>query len=136
VLHQAAADLRRWQQLGNRPMRVAVNVSPVQLRQQDFPARFLAIAGLRAQGFGGLDVEITEGVLLEDPFFLVGTLQTLRDEGVRVAIDDFGTGYSSPTALCPGNCAQSGAAPAGGSPPSNVLVNFVKGDLSSPNPTI
>jgi diguanylate cyclase (GGDEF)-like protein len=95
VLRQATADVRRWQQLGNRPMRVAVNVSPVQLRQQDFAARFLAIAQLRAQGFGGLDVEITEGVLLEDPVFLAGTLQTLRDEGVRVAIDDFGTGYSS-----------------------------------------
>ena len=40
-------------------MRVAVNVSPVQLRQQDFAARFLAIAQMRAQGFGGLDVEIT-----------------------------------------------------------------------------
>ena len=95
VLHQTAADLRRWQQLGNRPMRVAVNVSPVQLRQQDFAARFLAIAQMRAQGFSGLDVEITEGVLLEDPLFLAGTLQALRDEGVRVAIDDFGTGYSS-----------------------------------------
>jgi EAL domain-containing protein (putative c-di-GMP-specific phosphodiesterase class I) len=95
ALHQAIADLRRWQQLGNRPMRVAINVSPVQLRQQDFAARFLGIAQLRAQRFGGLDVEITEGVLLEDPDFLAGTLQTLRDEGVRVAIDDFGTGYSS-----------------------------------------
>jgi diguanylate cyclase (GGDEF)-like protein len=95
VLQQATADLRRWQQLGNGPMRVAVNVSPVQLRLQDFAARFLAIAQLRAQGFGGLDVEITEGVLLEDPVFLAGALQTLRDEGVRVAIDDFGMGYSS-----------------------------------------
>jgi EAL domain-containing protein (putative c-di-GMP-specific phosphodiesterase class I) len=95
VLRQAIADLRCWQQLGNRPMRVAVNVSPVQLRQQDFAARFLAIAQLRAQGFGGLDVEITEGVLLEDPVFLADTLQRLRDEGVHVAIDDFGTGYSS-----------------------------------------
>ncbi len=76
-------------------MRVAVNVSPVQLRQQDFAARFLAIAQLRAQGVGGLDIEITEGVLLEDPDFLAGTLQTLRNAGVRVAIDDFGTGYSS-----------------------------------------
>ncbi|MFL6603949.1 MAG: EAL domain-containing protein [Steroidobacteraceae bacterium] len=95
VLRQANEDLRRWQQLGNRPMRVAVNVSPVQLRQQDFAARFLAIANSQAQGIRGLDIEITEGVLLEDPDFLAGTLQTLRNAGVRVAIDDFGTGYSS-----------------------------------------
>ena len=76
-------------------MRAAVNLFPVQLHQQDFAARFLAIAQMRAQGFSGLDVEITEGVLLEDPLFLAATLQTLRDDGVRVAIDDFGTGYSS-----------------------------------------
>ena len=50
VLRQAAADLRRWQQFGNRPMRVAVNVSPVQLRRQDFAARFLAIRHDRAAG--------------------------------------------------------------------------------------
>jgi diguanylate cyclase (GGDEF)-like protein len=95
VLRQAGADLRRWQAIGNRLMRVAVNISPVQLRQEDFAARFLAIARSKVQGFSGLDVEITEGVLLEDPVFLARSLQTLRDEGVRVAIDDFGTGYSS-----------------------------------------
>jgi EAL domain-containing protein (putative c-di-GMP-specific phosphodiesterase class I) len=80
VLREATADLRRWQELGHRPMRVAVNVSPLQLRQQDFAARFLAIAESQARSFGGLDVEITEGVLLDDPVFLARTLQKLRDE--------------------------------------------------------
>jgi diguanylate cyclase (GGDEF)-like protein len=95
VLRQAAADLRHWQALSHRPLRVAVNLSPVQLRQPDFAARFLAIAPSPVHGAGGLDVEITEGALLEDPTFLARTLQTLRDAGVSVAIDDFGTGYSS-----------------------------------------
>jgi diguanylate cyclase (GGDEF)-like protein len=95
VLRRAAEDLRQWQDLGSRPMRVAVNVSPVQLRERDFAGRFFRTAGRALRGASGLDVEITEGALLDDSVFLTRTLQVLRDEGVRVAIDDFGTGYSS-----------------------------------------
>ena len=61
----------------------------MQLRQQDFAARFLAIADSQVQGLGGLDVEITEGVLLEDPAFLAGTLQTLRDEVEQIKLLQF-----------------------------------------------
>jgi diguanylate cyclase (GGDEF)-like protein len=90
VVHQAVRDLARWGDLGFKPIRLAVNVSPLQLRDPDFCARFLA-----AVGAGGIDIEITEGALLDDTVFLGRTLQVMRDEGVRVAIDDFGTGYSS-----------------------------------------
>jgi diguanylate cyclase (GGDEF)-like protein len=95
VLHQAARDLQRWRNMGLKPMRVAVNVSPLQLRERDFAARFFAAAGANLRGASGLDIEITEGALLDDPVFLTRTLQVLRDQGVHVAIDDFGTGYSS-----------------------------------------
>ncbi|HKT72203.1 MAG TPA: EAL domain-containing protein [Steroidobacteraceae bacterium] len=95
VLHRAAEDLRRWHRQGLKSLRVAVNVSPLQLRERDFVARFFAAAGRGLRGSCGLDVEITEGALLGDALFLTRTLQVLRDEGVGVAIDDFGTGYSS-----------------------------------------
>ncbi len=95
VVHQAARDLARWDRLGLNPIRVAVNVSPLQLRDPEFSARFFAAAGRSLGGAGGIDIEITEGALLDDTVFLGRTLQVLRDEGVCVAIDDFGTGYSS-----------------------------------------
>jgi len=95
VIQQAAHDLARWVEQGLKPIRLAVNVSPLQLRDPQFAARFFAAAGRGATGAGGIDIEITEGALLDDTVFLGRTLQVLRDEGVRVAIDDFGTGYSS-----------------------------------------
>ncbi|MGH8181329.1 MAG: putative bifunctional diguanylate cyclase/phosphodiesterase, partial [Steroidobacteraceae bacterium] len=95
VIQQAAHDLERWTDQGLKPIRLAVNVSPLQLRDPQFAARFFAAAGRGATGAGGIDIEITEGALLDDAVFLGRTLQVLRDEGVRVAIDDFGTGYSS-----------------------------------------
>ncbi|MDE2261596.1 MAG: EAL domain-containing protein [Gammaproteobacteria bacterium] len=95
VVYQAVRDLARWSRLGLKPIRLAVNVSPLQLRDPEFSARFFAAAGRSLGGAGGIDIEITEGALLDDTVFLGRTLQVLRDEGVRVAIDDFGTGYSS-----------------------------------------
>ena len=95
VLLRAAQDLRRWRQLGFESMRIAVNVSPVQLRDPQFTERFFRAAGWRTKEGNGLDIEITEGALLEDPASLTRTLEILRSAGTQVAIDDFGTGYSS-----------------------------------------
>jgi diguanylate cyclase (GGDEF)-like protein len=95
VLRQAAEDLRRWRQLGFASMRIAVNVSPVQLREGDFAERFFKAAECQPRVEGGLDIEITEGALMDDAVALTRTLQSLRDAGAKIAIDDFGTGYSS-----------------------------------------
>ena len=97
ALTQAAADCRRWATLGFPPVRVAVNAAPMQLRRRDFASKVIdAAAGLpTAQKGWGLDIEITEGALLEDSSWSVRTLRVLRSAGVRIAIDDFGTGYSS-----------------------------------------
>jgi diguanylate cyclase (GGDEF)-like protein len=95
VVRQAARDLARWGSQGLKPIRLAVNVSPLQLRDPDFPARFFAAAGPDLGGLRGIDIEITESSLLDDAVFLGRSLQVMRDEGVRVAIDDFGMGYSS-----------------------------------------
>jgi len=95
VVRQAARDLARWTDLGLKPIRLAVNVSPLQLRDPEFCGRFLAAVGRGPGAPAGIDIEITEGALLDDTVFLGRTLQVMRDEGVQVAIDDFGTGYSS-----------------------------------------
>jgi diguanylate cyclase (GGDEF)-like protein len=94
VIERAAADCRQWEREG-LPIRVAVNISPLQLRRADFVARFFKHThGWTSDGCG-LDVEIVESVLLGESSTDVGKLKVLRAAGVHVAIDDFGTGYSS-----------------------------------------
>jgi EAL domain-containing protein (putative c-di-GMP-specific phosphodiesterase class I) len=76
-----------------------VNLSPVQLRDRE---RVDRIAGLiRASGVdpASIVLEITEGVLIEEPERIKAHLETLRALGVRIALDDFGSGYSSLTYL-------------------------------------
>ena len=95
ILRQAASDLRRWQGAGLSPGRVAVNISPVQLRRRAFADHLLDLVGEWRDDQTGIDIEITEGVLIDDVSSAVSQLRLLRRSGVRVAIDDFGTGYSS-----------------------------------------
>jgi diguanylate cyclase (GGDEF)-like protein len=95
VLHQAAEDCRRWRHFDLPAVRVAVNVSTAELCQPGLAARFLHLAGTRSGSGVDLDVEITEGELLQDSASVTDALQQLRSAGVRVAIDDFGTGFSS-----------------------------------------
>ncbi|MDH0098067.1 EAL domain-containing protein [Ectopseudomonas hydrolytica] len=98
VLEQSCATLARWQ--AQWPQLVlAVNLSPRELRQAGCVARVedcLRRHGVAAQA---LELEITEGVLLEDVDRCIGNMQQLKAQGVRFAIDDFGTGYSSLTYL-------------------------------------
>jgi diguanylate cyclase (GGDEF)-like protein len=95
VLRQAAEDSRRWRHFDLPPVRVAVNVSTAELSQPGLAARFLRLAGTHSGSGVALDLEITEGELLQDSASVTEALQQLRAEGVRVAIDDFGTGFSS-----------------------------------------
>jgi diguanylate cyclase (GGDEF)-like protein len=95
ALRRAAADCRRWQAAGLQPIHVAVNCSPLQLRRPGFAERVLEIiAGWTGEGWG-LDLEITESLLIDPDSAEVLKLRVLRNAGIRVAIDDFGTGYSS-----------------------------------------
>jgi diguanylate cyclase (GGDEF)-like protein len=91
VLHQACAEAVRWPD----EIRVAVNLSPAQLRDHGFMAtvkRALAETGLPAQR---LELEITERVLMQNDEAVLSVLHHLRSCGIRIALDDFGTGYSS-----------------------------------------
>jgi diguanylate cyclase (GGDEF)-like protein/PAS domain S-box-containing protein len=92
VVRQAMEDLGRLRERGFAKLRVAVNVSPLQFRQRDFPAYLAAAIGTGAQG---LDIEITESVMMEDIESCIAVLWRLREMGIGVALDDFGTGFSS-----------------------------------------
>jgi diguanylate cyclase (GGDEF)-like protein len=94
VLLRAAQDCRRWQALRLGPVRVAVNVAALQIRQRAFVDEVLSAAkGLNGAGYG-MDIEITESSLLQDIDTTTRKLQVLRAAGIRVALDDFGTRYS------------------------------------------
>lgn len=94
ALARAAKDYNDWCEKNLQAPRVAVNVSQVQLRQRDFVE--VVKRALRQGGTkGGVDIEITESLLMEDVKASIAKLQAVRELGVRVAIDDFGTGYSS-----------------------------------------
>jgi diguanylate cyclase (GGDEF)-like protein len=96
VLRQAAADCREWRRRGLTPVRVAVNVSPVDLRRRNIAREILDnIGDLVSPSGWGIDIEITEGALSGDSSSCIHALRLLRAAGVGVAIDDFGTGFSS-----------------------------------------
>jgi diguanylate cyclase (GGDEF)-like protein/PAS domain S-box-containing protein len=95
VLREACRQARAWQNAGLPPLPVAVNVSAVEFRDKGFAERVrtvLSETGLEARY---LELELTEGVLMEDAETMVSVLQELKMMGVLLAVDDFGTGYSS-----------------------------------------
>src|SRR5207302_2701441 len=94
ALQRDALDHRSWIEQGLTPLRVAVNVSPVQLRQQDF-VQAVAQAIQKGVTPSGIDLELTESLVMDDVEENIRKLNHVRDLGLRVAIDDFGTGYSS-----------------------------------------
>jgi EAL domain-containing protein (putative c-di-GMP-specific phosphodiesterase class I) len=72
-----------------------VNVSALQLRSRSFVADIEQILGSTPNSAAGLELEITEGLIMEDVRHSVVTLHAIRAMGVTIAIDDFGTGFSS-----------------------------------------
>ncbi|MFZ2852991.1 MAG: EAL domain-containing protein [Rhodocyclaceae bacterium] len=95
VLNQSCATFRRLQDAGQAPGHIAVNVSMLQFRQPDFPARVTAILAAHGMLASALELEITESMLLDEAQVVLHNLQTLRQAGVLITVDDFGTGYSS-----------------------------------------
>ena len=95
VLRQATADIQKLRAAGLARLRIAVNVSPLQMRQKDFPAYVAAAIGVGDGLAEGLDIEITESVLMEDIERHILALRRIREMGIGIAIDDFGVGYSS-----------------------------------------
>ena len=94
ALRQAARDYRTMVRSGAPALRIAVNVSPIQLRRHNFVDIVRqSIAG--GDGPSGIDLEITESLMMEDIDGNIDKLKAIRALGLNIAIDDFGTGYSS-----------------------------------------
>jgi diguanylate cyclase (GGDEF)-like protein/PAS domain S-box-containing protein len=95
VLGQACHQAQAWQDIGLAPIRIAVNISAVELRAKDFLKRVgatLAETGLEPRF---LELELTETFLVQDSTATLAVLQDLKQLGLNLALDDFGTGYSS-----------------------------------------
>jgi diguanylate cyclase (GGDEF)-like protein/PAS domain S-box-containing protein len=95
ALNEAVETYRRWHSAGLRAVCIAVNVSPMQLRNRGFVAEIQEAIGLDPMAPAGLELEITESLIMEDVRVSIGSLRAIRALGVRIAIDDFGTGFSS-----------------------------------------
>lgn len=94
ALSKAISDANKWKAMSLNPPRIAINVSPVQLRQKDFVdmvANVVSDAGDQA----AFQLEITESVIMHDIKANIEKLNLIQDMGIELAIDDFGTGYSS-----------------------------------------
>ncbi len=95
VLNEACMQNKAWQDKGYRPIFISVNVSIIQLEQQNFcevVKKALENSGL-APGY--LQLEITETVFTKNYDKIIETINKINELGIKIAIDDFGTGYSS-----------------------------------------
>jgi predicted signal transduction protein with EAL and GGDEF domain/FixJ family two-component response regulator len=95
VLRTACQQARAWQKLSGRPVRMAVNLSAKQFKDENLSQ--IVMSALHDTGLDPrlLELELTEGTLMDDAKATLATLEQLRGIGVYLSIDDFGTGYSS-----------------------------------------
>lgn len=91
VLREACREAVTWE----KPLKVAINVSPIQFRHGDLPNLVHSVLLQSGLAPCRLELEITEGVLIDDFSRAVSILRRLKLLGVQIALDDFGTGYSS-----------------------------------------
>jgi len=91
ILREACRQAASWP----NPLQIAINLSPVQFRHGDLPALVHSVLIETGLAPARLELEITEGVLIDDFSRAVSILRRLKMLGVRIAMDDFGTGYSS-----------------------------------------
>ena len=95
VLRAACEQARRWQDQGFRPIRISVNISGHQIRQDDFVEQVATVLRETGLSASDLELEITESTIMQEDAVTDRTFIKLNELGVSVALDDFGTGYSS-----------------------------------------
>ena len=94
VLRTACADATRWHAQG-LALTVAVNLSPMQFNTPGLPQQVMEVLAQTGLPASRLELEVTEGALMENTDATRAALQALQAHGLRIALDDFGTGYSS-----------------------------------------
>jgi EAL domain-containing protein (putative c-di-GMP-specific phosphodiesterase class I) len=95
VLREACMQAREWQRAGLPQIRVAVNISAVEFRHENFLAQLRTILNETGLEPRHLELELTESVLMQRVESTAFVLEELSAMGVHLAVDDFGTGYSS-----------------------------------------
>ncbi len=95
VLRTACAQIRKWHDLGDRSLFMAVNISGRQFNQEALVATIEQVVHATGVDPKCLELEITESVLMHNAEETVQTLEVLKAMGPRISVDDFGTGYSS-----------------------------------------
>jgi diguanylate cyclase (GGDEF)-like protein/PAS domain S-box-containing protein len=96
VLGRALTEGQHWRADGRGDaLRIAVNVSAIQLRRETFAEEVLQAAAAIPGGASRLELEVTESALMQDPRRACAILAQLREAGITISIDDFGTGHSS-----------------------------------------
>ena len=91
ALESACAEAATWDQ----PVCLSVNLSPLQFRQPDLPEQIAEILDRTGLPADRLDLEVTEGLLLDESDLVLRTTERLQERGVRITLDDFGTAYAS-----------------------------------------
>uniref|UniRef100_UPI0040562E51 putative bifunctional diguanylate cyclase/phosphodiesterase n=1 Tax=Candidatus Electronema sp. TaxID=2698783 RepID=UPI0040562E51 len=95
LMRKACEQGKKWRDMGFRKFIMAVNLSGRLLRRRDLYHQIMSCLETSGYPPEALEVEFTEGVLIENMEFTVELINKLREKGVKTAIDDFGTGYSS-----------------------------------------
>ncbi|MBT9495281.1 MAG: EAL domain-containing protein [Paucibacter sp.] len=95
VMRTASQQLKAWSAQGLNQIIMAVNLSSVQFRHADLPALISRILDEFDLPPALLELELTEGVAMNNPLGAIAVMNDLHDRGIRMSIDDFGTGYSS-----------------------------------------
>ena len=95
VLNKACRDVKQWLDAGLFNARVAVNLSAKQFSLPDLTSRIDVILQKNELPSYFLELEITEGTVMDDPQEAIAIMRSLSARGIHLAMDDFGTGYSS-----------------------------------------
>jgi diguanylate cyclase (GGDEF)-like protein len=95
ALHKAIEDYLGWRTAGLDAVRIAVNVSALQLRSRAFIEELGQAMEVDAHAAAGVELELTESLIMEDVKHSTASLEAIRAMGISIAIDDFGTGFSS-----------------------------------------
>ena len=95
VLAQTCREIKNFINAGISDIKVAINISPVQFRRKDFLENMLRILDEHNVSANYIELEITEGAVMDNVDQAIDMMQSLHDAGFQLAMDDFGTGYSS-----------------------------------------
>ena len=95
VLRTACEQVQQWNEQGLGPLRLAVNLSPLQFADDNLEIEVRTALELSGLDPHSLELEITESVLMHNLEQATAAMRALKEQGVKLAIDDFGTGYSS-----------------------------------------